>query len=277
MLIRTMQEVEAAGRVISISHGKSTAVRVLTKSGGLGFSVSEARPRAGNSSDLWYKHHWEANYVRSGSGWLEDRDTGERWDLEPGMLYCVGPRDRHRVTNSQHEALRVISVFNPPIEGEETHDEDGAYPPTGDIPPGQERLFVKTIEAARETGHVLTRAGGASTTARLLTAADNVGFSFSDVRFKAGREGELWYKHHWEANLVLEGTLEVTDHATGQVHNLGSGALYCVGPKDRHRIKAVTDVHLISVFNPPLTGKETHDEDGAYPPTGPLPPGPAGA
>ena len=43
MLIRTMQELESQGRVVSISHGKSTAVRLLTKADGLSFSISEAR------------------------------------------------------------------------------------------------------------------------------------------------------------------------------------------------------------------------------------------
>ena len=57
MLIRTMNQLEAEGRVISISHGKSSAVRPLTKSVGVGFSVSEARANAGEVSDLWYKHH----------------------------------------------------------------------------------------------------------------------------------------------------------------------------------------------------------------------------
>ena len=32
--------------------------------------------------------------------------------------------------------LRLISVFNPPIMGDENHDADGSYPPTGPIPPG---------------------------------------------------------------------------------------------------------------------------------------------
>ena len=27
----------------------------------------------------------------------------------------------------------------------------------------------------------------------------------------------------------------------------------------------------MSVFNPPLYGGETHDDQGAYPPTGPIP------
>ena len=275
MLIRTMDQLEAEGRIISISHGKASAVRLLTKSDGVGFSVSEARADGGRSSDLWYKNHWEANFVRSGHGVLEDRSTGEQWPLAPNVLYCVGPTDRHRVTRDENESMRIISVFNPPIVGEETHDEDGAYPPTGDIPPGQPRMFVKTVEDVRKAGNELALAGGAVTSTRYLLAADQLGFSLHGVRARAGTALDLWYKNHWEANLILDGTLSVTDYASGDTHRLGPGGLYLVGPTDRHRIEAVDDVHLISVFNPPLTGTETHDEDGAFPPTGPIPPGPA--
>src|SRR5215472_13277656 len=89
MLIRTMQELEFQGRVVSISHGKSTAVRLLTKADGLHFSISEARAQKAGQADLWYKHHWEANYVRAGRATLVDRTSGQRWALEPGVLYCV--------------------------------------------------------------------------------------------------------------------------------------------------------------------------------------------
>ena len=75
MLIRTMEQLEAEGRVISISHGKANAVRLLTKSDRLGFSLSEARASQAGQSDLWYKHHWEANYVRSGKAILENRSS----------------------------------------------------------------------------------------------------------------------------------------------------------------------------------------------------------
>jgi L-ectoine synthase len=273
MLIRTMQELEAQGRVVSISHGKSTAVRLLTKADGLGFSISEARVQKAGHADLWYKHHWEANYVRAGLATLEDRTTGQRWTLEPGVLYCVGPRDRHRIIR-EDARLRIVSVFNPPLAGDETHDADGAYPPAGSVPRGQERMFVRTPEDVRRAGRVV-ETGGFATSARYLTVADGLGFSFHSVRIKKGGAGDCWYKHHWEGNLILDGTLEVTDRGTGSVHTLGPGGLYVVGPKDRHRLEALSDVHLISVFDPPLTGTETHDADGAYPPTGPVPMGPS--
>ena len=276
MLVRTMKQVEAEGRVISISHGKASAVRLLTKSDGLNFSVSEARASAAGHSDLWYKNHWEANYVRSGNATLENRTTGEEWALEPGVLYCVGPNDKHRIKRTQPSNMRIISVFNPPIEGLETHDEDGAYPPTGDIPAGQEQMFVRTLEDVRAAGREVVVADGLATSQRYVTAADNLGFSVHSVLLKAGVGGDLWYKNHWEANLILDGTMEVKDYATDEVHELGPGSLYLVGPKDRHNVNPLTDVHVISVFDPPLVGNEPRDEDGAFPPTGPIPPGPPG-
>jgi L-ectoine synthase len=272
MLIRTMQDLESQGRVISISHGKSSAVRLLTRADGLHFSISEARAEKAGQADLWYRNHWEANYVRAGRATLEDRTTGQRWALEPGVLYCVGPRDKHRIVRDDTR-LRIISVFNPPLVGDETHDGDGAYPPTGPIPAGPERMFVRTLEDVRRAGRVV--ATGCATSERYLTVADGLGFSFHSVRFRKGAAGDCWYKHHWEGNLILDGTLEVTDRATGKAHPLGPGALYVVGPKDRHHLEALTDVHLICVFDPPLTGTEKADADGAYPPTGPVPIGPS--
>jgi L-ectoine synthase len=135
-------------------------------------------------------------------------------------------------------------------------------------------MFVRTLEDVRKAGRVV-QTGRFATSQRYLTVADGLGFSFHSVRLEQGGEGDCWYKHHWEGNLILDGTLEVTDRGTGKIHALAPGALYVVGPKDRHHLKALTDVHLLSIFDPPLTGTETHDADGAYPPTGPVPTGPS--
>ena len=110
----------------------------------------------------------------------------------------------------------------------------------------------------------------------MLTKADGLGFGFSDVRFDAGAEAILWYKHHLEANHIISGTGEVVDLTTGQTWTLEPSTSYSVGPGDRHRVRATTDIHLVSVFCPPLVGDEQHDEDGALSPSGPVPPGPPG-
>ena len=74
------------------------------------------------------QHHWEANYIISGRGELTDLTSGEQWSLEPGTLYVVGPNDRHRfqVTEDEHH----VSVFCPPLSGDERHDKDGGYQAT---------------------------------------------------------------------------------------------------------------------------------------------------
>ncbi len=274
MLIRTLADMEAGGRIVSINRGRSSALRMVNASDGLGFSLSEARGEPGGHALLWYKNHWEANYVRRGTGTLEDLTTGRVWDLEPGMMYCVGPRDRHRLENAGGEGFRIVSIFNPPLRGDESHDADGAYAPGGAPPPeGRERMFVKTRAMAEAAGHAVEGAGGWRA-ARLATAADRLGFSVSDVRFAEGGEADLHYRHHWEANVVLEGSVEVAEMAGGGTWTLGASDVYCVGPEDRHRLRALSDLHVLSVFNPPLGGGERHDANGALPPTGPVPPGP---
>ena len=274
MLVRTEEQLESQGQVISISHGKSTALRWITQRDGLNFSLSEARSNHEGFSDLWYKNHWEANFVRTGTAVLEDRSTGEQWNLEPGVLYCVGPKDKHRIIRGKNANVRIISVFNPPIVGQETHDEDGAYPPSGEVPAGQPRMFVKTIDDVRAAGMEVNVADMAISQ-RYLTAADGLGFSLHCVNVKAGVKGDCWYKNHWEGNVVLEGNVQVKDYATGDLHELGPGGMYLVGPNDRHEIHALTDAKIISVFDPPLTGTEQRDADGGYPPTGPVPSGPS--
>mgnify|MGYP001947326148 FL=1 len=41
--------------------------------------------------------------------------------------------------------------------------------------------------------------------------------------------------------------------------------MYALNEHDEHYLRAKTDLRLICVFNPPLTGQEVHDEDGVYP------------
>lgn len=265
MLIRTMGDVEAAGKTIIINHGAASAVRLLLKADGAGFSVSEARMRSGTVANLWYKNHWEANYVRSGTAVLEDMVAGRHWNLKTGDLYMVGPTDRHRLTATSPEVFRVVSVFNPPIAGLETHDADNSYAASGPVPPRTEPMLVRTPEDIRAAGHVAELNAGSGTIAHIIVRDDQVGFSYSDVRLKPGHRSEHRHHHHTTASLVLEGALAVTDPSSGQTHRLGPGGLYCATSEDAHTIHAIDEVHMISVFNPPLVGTEALDAEGGNP------------
>ena len=101
--------------------------------------------------------------------------------------------------------------------------------------------------------------------ARLLLADDGMGFSFHMTKLYAGSELEMHYKHHLEAVMVLKGTGTIEDLATGETHQLKPGVLYALNKNDRHIVRPETDILTACVFNPPVTGREVHDESGAYP------------
>lgn len=275
MFVRTDAELERIGRVkFPMGNQDFRSARFLTATDGMGFSYHENRGRRGIDFTIWLRNHWEANYIVSGRGEVVDLTSGEAFPLEAGVLYVVGPNDRHqfRITEDMHS----ISIFCPPLTGNETVDAQGGYPASVPIEKTDRRMFVKRSSDMRKAGKEMVVANGNARTLRMLTKADGLGFGFSDVHFDKGAEANLWYKHHWEANHILSGTGEVTDLTTGETWALGPGIAYNVGPKDRHVVRANSDLHYVSVFCPPLIGTEQHDKDGALSPSGPVPPGPPG-
>lgn len=189
-----------SGGVKLLVNGSTRSARYLVATDGMGFSYNENRVQKGSDAVLWYMHHWEANYVVSGRGEVIDLTSGQKWILEAGILYVVGPNDRHlfRITEDDHH----ISIFCPALKGTEAHDADGSYAASGPVPKTNRRMFVKRAEEMRAQGLEMVVAGGQARSLRMLTKADDVGFGLSDVHFAAGAEAMLWYKHHWEAKFV---------------------------------------------------------------------------
>ncbi|MGE0211096.1 MAG: ectoine synthase [Parvibaculaceae bacterium] len=275
MFIRTLDELERLGRIkLPLGNDRFRSARFLTAADGMGYSYNENRVKKGTDAIVWLKHHWEANYIISGKGEVTDLTSEEKYPLEAGVLYVVGPNDRHRllVTEDAH----YLSIFCPPLKGDERFDKDGGYTASGPIEKTDRRMFVKRADEMRRAAKEIIAANGQARTLRMLTKADGIGFGFSDVHFAAGAEATLWYKHHWEANHIVSGTGEVNDLTTGETWRLEPSMAYNVGPKDRHRVRAHTDIHILSVFCPPLSGDEQHGKDGVLAPSGPVPPGPPG-
>ena len=81
----------------------------------------------------------------------------------------------------------------------------------------------------------------------------------------AGTVNEFCYKRHIEAVLVVEGVGLLVDRDSGTHYDLRPGVMYLLDRHDRHEVRPRTDVRVICVFNPALTGREVHDETGAYP------------
>ena len=111
------------------------------------------------------------------------------------------------------------------------------------------------------------RSGEGWRSLRLLRADDAMGFSLHVTTIEAGAEMTLWYKHHVEANLCVEGSGEVVDLASGTVHQLSPGVSYSLDQHDRHLVRCRERMQLVCVFAPALTGHEAHDADGSYEPS----------
>ncbi len=101
------------------------------------------------------------------------------------------------------------------------------------------------------------------TSTRLLLADDNMGFSFHETVLYPNTETKIWYKNHLESVYCIEGEGEIEEDGT--VHKITPGTIYILDKHDKHKLRAKTQLRMMCVFNPPLVGKETHDENGVYP------------
>lgn len=123
-------------------------------------------------------------------------------------------------------------------------------------------MFVKHLnDVLNTTDHVT---GDAFESRRILLARDGLGYSFHDTVVKAGSTQHLHYKNHIEANYCIEGTGEVENAQTGETWPLTPGSMYVLDNHDPHIIRAHTDLRLVCIFTPALTGQEKHDKDGSY-------------
>jgi L-ectoine synthase len=100
---------------------------------------------------------------------------------------------------------------------------------------------------------------------RLLLKKDGMGFSLHDTVIRAGTETMIWYKNHLEVVYCIGGQGEIVVAADGSSYPIKPGTMYVLNGHEKHYLRAESDLRLICVFNPPCTGKETHDEDGSYP------------
>lgn len=103
------------------------------------------------------------------------------------------------------------------------------------------------------------------TSRRLLLRDDGMGFSMHDTLIKAGTSTDMWYRNHLEAVYCIEGDGEIETVADGKCYPISAGTLYALNLNDKHVLRARTQMRMVCVFNPPLSGQEVHDAEGAYP------------
>ena len=101
------------------------SIRILLESDGMGFSLHKTIIPKGEPQHWHYKYHLESCYCVSGLGVITNLDTGERFKIEPETTYVLDHHDDHMFEALEDTVL--ISVFNPPVTGNEIHKEDGSY------------------------------------------------------------------------------------------------------------------------------------------------------
>lgn len=128
-------------------------------------------------------------------------------------------------------------------------------------------MIVRTLKECEQGERRVTSTTWQSV--RMLLAGDNMGFSFHITTIFANTETHMHYKNHLESVYCISGTGRITDLATGKTHSIEPGTLYVLDQHDKHILYADNqDLVLACVFNPPVTGNEVHDADGAYPAPG---------
>lgn len=125
-------------------------------------------------------------------------------------------------------------------------------------------MKVRTIKEITNTDRHVHGEGFESL--RLILAKDEMGFSVHKTIIPMGPPRHWHYTHHLEACYCVHGWGELTNLSTGEVFTITPDTIYILDNHDDHTFQAITDVVLISIFNPPVTGREIHNEDGSYTP-----------
>jgi len=100
---------------------------------------------------------------------------------------------------------------------------------------------------------------------RIILKKDGMGYSVHETTIYAGTETHIWYQNHLESVFCIQGEGEVETITDGKIYPIRPGVLYALNEHDNHYLRAKTEMKMICVFNPPLTGREVHDKDGVYP------------
>jgi len=119
MLIKRINEIDP----VKFTGGLS--FRMLLESDNMGFSIMKTVIPKGGPHHWHYPEHLEACYCIKGIGEIVDKATGLKHLITPDVCYVLNNHDDH--TFEAFEDVVLLSVFNPPLQGNEKHDKNGHY------------------------------------------------------------------------------------------------------------------------------------------------------
>ncbi|MCP5015517.1 MAG: ectoine synthase [Ketobacter sp.] len=125
MIVRNLNEAKESARRIVSPDGNWESTRMLLKDDGMGFSFHITTIYEGADFQMHYQNHLESVYCVSGKGEVETLDDGKVYPIEPGTLYVLDKHDKHVLR--AFKEMTMACVFNPPLNGKEVHNSEGAY------------------------------------------------------------------------------------------------------------------------------------------------------
>ena len=125
MIVRQLKEAEQTQRRIVSPDGNWESTRLLLKDDNMGFSFHITTIYAGADFQMHYQNHLESVYCISGEGEVETLGNGQKYPITSGSIYILDQHDQHILR--AFTEMKMACVFNPPLNGKEVHNADGAY------------------------------------------------------------------------------------------------------------------------------------------------------
>lgn len=125
-------------------------------------------------------------------------------------------------------------------------------------------MIVRTLAESEESSRRIVDPKGNWDSVRLLLKGDNIGFSFHITTIYAGADFQMHYQNHFESVYCMSGEGEVENLEDGRKYPIKPGTVYILDKHDKHILRAFSEMKMACVFNPPLTGHEVHNAEGAY-------------
>lgn len=125
-------------------------------------------------------------------------------------------------------------------------------------------MIVRTLSEAKQSKRRIVSPDGNWESTRLLLKDDQMGFSFHITTIYKGADFRMHYQNHLESVYCMSGKGEVETLADGKIYPVEPGTVYILDKHDEHILRAFEEMTMACVFNPPLSGKEVHNKEGAY-------------
>ncbi|WP_185235335.1 ectoine synthase [Teredinibacter franksiae] len=125
MIVRNLSDANQTKRRIVSPDGNWESTRLLLKEDQMGFSFHITTIYEGADFQMHYQNHLESVYCIAGEGEVETLADGKKYPINPGTVYILDKHDKHILR--AHKEMTMACVFNPPLNGKETHNAEGAY------------------------------------------------------------------------------------------------------------------------------------------------------